>query len=73
MHIDAGAEGDRVVILDDLLATGGTVEACCRMAERSGATVVGCAFVIELGFLPGRERLNGYDVLSLVQYASEDE
>ena len=61
----------RVLVHDDLLATGGTAHATCRMVEGLGGIVVGLAFVVELTFLPGRERLRDYDVHSLVQYASE--
>jgi adenine phosphoribosyltransferase len=57
-----------VLVHDDLLATGGTALAKCRLVEVLGGHVVGVAFVVELGFLPGRERLRGYDVLSLVRY-----
>lgn len=72
MHSDAITNGDRVLLIDDLLATGGTMEACCRLAEQSGATVVGCAFLVELTFLPGRKRLAPHRVVSLIQYDSED-
>ncbi|MEX0715683.1 MAG: adenine phosphoribosyltransferase [Planctomycetaceae bacterium] len=68
MHIDALAAGDRVLLVDDLLATGGTMQACVRMVERTGAVIVGCAFVIELNGLKGRDRLAPYDVYSLVRY-----
>ena len=68
MHADALAGGARVLVHDDLLATGGTAEALCALAERAGAEVAGCAFVIELAFLSGRERLANYDVHSLVVY-----
>ncbi len=71
MHTDALQAGDNVLLVDDLLATGGTMEACIRIAERAGANVVGCAFVIELDFLNGRERLRPYDVYSLVHYDTE--
>ncbi|MEZ6124705.1 MAG: adenine phosphoribosyltransferase [Planctomycetaceae bacterium] len=71
IHRDAIADGDRVLLVDDLLATGGTIEACRKLAERQGAEVVGAAFVIELAFLNGRSRLNGTDVLSIIQYQSE--
>ena len=71
MHKDALAGGARVLVHDDLLATGGTAEALCRLVEQAGAEVVGCAFVIELGFLGGRERLAPRDVHSLVTYDSE--
>ena len=68
MHADALADGARVLIHDDLLATGGTAEALAELVERLGATVVGCAFLLELGFLDGRRRLGGRDVLALVTY-----
>ncbi|NLE39495.1 MAG: adenine phosphoribosyltransferase [Pirellulaceae bacterium] len=68
MHDDAVSPGDRVLVLDDLLATGGTVAACCRMIEKAGGTVVGCAFVIELTELEGAKKLAGYDLFSLVKY-----
>ena len=71
MHADALAGGARVLVHDDLLATGGTAAALCGLAERVGAEVAGCAFVIELGFLGGRERLGGYDVHSLISYDGE--
>ena len=68
VHSDAVTPGGRVVVLDDVLATGGTAKAKCELVEQLGGTVVGVAFVIELTFLNGRERLNGYDVHSLIQY-----
>ncbi len=71
MHVDAIAEGNRVLIVDDLLATGGTMQACIRLAEQSGAEVVACAHVIELTQLKGRERLAPYEVFSLIQYDGE--
>ena len=71
MHTDAVNIGDRVLLVDDLLATGGTMEACIRMAKRSKAVVVGCAFVIELSFLAGREKLKPYDTCCLLTYDSE--
>jgi adenine phosphoribosyltransferase len=71
VHADAVAGGARVLVHDDLLATGGTAEALCGLVEQAGAEVAGCAFVIELGFLPGRERLRRYDVRSLVVYDEE--
>jgi adenine phosphoribosyltransferase len=67
MHADAVAAGDRVLLIDDLLATGGTMAAACRLVGSLGATVVGVAFVIELCFLNGREKLPGYDVHSLIK------
>ena len=57
-----------MVIVDDVLATGGTAAATIRLVEKLGGTVVGLGFVIELGFLKGRQKLDGYDVLSLVTY-----
>ena len=71
IHTDAIVPGSRVLVHDDLLATGGTAQATCELVERLGGTVAGVAFVVELTFLPGRERLGGYDVLSLVSYDSE--
>ena len=68
MHRDALAAGARVLIVDDLLATGGTAEACCRLVESVGAEVEAVAFVIELAFLEGRARLAGREVDSLVVY-----
>jgi adenine phosphoribosyltransferase len=70
VHADAMAGGARVLVHDDLLATGGTAGALCGLVEQAGGIVAGCAFVIELGFLGGRERLAGYDVHSLVVYDS---
>jgi adenine phosphoribosyltransferase len=71
VHSDAFADGSRVLVHDDLLATGGTAEACCKLVESAGAEVAGCAFVVELGFLGGRERLEGREVHSLILYDSE--
>jgi adenine phosphoribosyltransferase len=68
IHRDAVVPGDRVVIIDDVLATGGTAGATIRLVEKLGGEVIGLGFVIELGFLHGREKLEGYDVLSLVTY-----
>ena len=68
IHADAIAEGERIAIVDDVLATGGTASATARLVERLGGRVVGLAFLIELAFLKGRERLAGYDVLSLLEY-----
>ncbi len=73
MHVDAVKKGERVLMVDDLLATGGTMQACVRMAEKAGAEVVGCAFLIELAFIPGREKLAPYDVCTLISYDSESE
>lgn len=71
VHQDAIRPGQKVLVHDDLLATGGTALAACRLVERLGGVVVGVAVVVELTFLRGRERLRGYDVLSLVTYDSE--
>lgn len=71
IHEDALKPGDRVVIIDDLLATGGTVKATINLCERLGATVVGIACLIELVDLNGRKLLEGYDVLSLMEYEGE--
>jgi adenine phosphoribosyltransferase len=71
VHADALRGGARVLVHDDLLATGGTAAALCDLVENAGGEVVGCAFVIELAFLRGRERLAGHDVHSLVVYESE--
>jgi adenine phosphoribosyltransferase len=68
IHADAIQPGVRVAIVDDVLARGGTASATARLVERLGGVVFGLAFVIELGFLKGRERLNGYDVVSLLEY-----
>ena len=68
LHCDDLPAGANVVVIDDLLATGGTVEACCRLVEKVGSQVVGCAFVVELVDLGGRTRIAQYDTLSLVQY-----
>ena len=67
MHRDAIQPGQKVLIVDDLLATGGTAQATCQLVEELGGEVAGIAFLIELTFLPGREKLAGYDVLALVQ------
>lgn len=68
MHKDAIKKGDRVVIIDDLLATGGTVEAAIKLVESLGGVVVGCAFLIELTGLKGRELLKDYNIFSLIDY-----
>lgn len=68
LHADAVKPGDRVIIIDDLLATGGTIHATIDLVQKLGGTVVGIAFLIELAFLDGRKELKDYDVLSLVTY-----
>ena len=71
IHSDAVASGARVLVHDDLLATGGTARTLCRLVEELGGVVAGCGFLIELTFLPGRERLAGYDVRALITYDAE--
>ena len=71
IHKDALESGDKVLIHDDLLATGGTMEAACKLVEKLGADVRQISFVIELDFLNGREKLQNYDVQSLIHYDSE--
>ena len=71
MHADALADGARVLLHDDLLATGGTARALVELVEGAGAQIVGCGFLVELAFLDGRERLAGYDVHALVSYEGE--
>lgn len=71
LHEDAIAPGSRVLVHDDLLATGGTAQALCSLVRELGGEVVGCAFLIELAFLPGRATLAGHDVHSLIRYDSE--
>jgi adenine phosphoribosyltransferase len=68
VHIDAIKPLARVLVLDDLLATGGTVAAACRLVEQAGGRVAECAFLIELTFLKGRERLKPHEVFSILQY-----
>lgn len=68
IHKDAIGSGNRVIIADDLLATGGTAKAVCDLVDKLGGTVAGLAFVIELSFLNGRERLAGHKVSSLLRY-----
>ena len=68
LHADAIASGQRVLVHDDVLATGGTARAICDLAEQLGGEIVGVAFVIELEFLKGRAQLDGHDVHSLISY-----
>jgi adenine phosphoribosyltransferase len=68
VHTDAVAPGARVLLVDDVLATGGTMAAGCKLIEKAGGTVVGCAFLIALGFLNGQDKLEGYDLFSLITY-----
>jgi len=71
VHTDALAGGSRVLVHDDLLATGGTAKALCELVEQLDAQVVACAFLIELAFLDGRRNLAGHDVRALLRYDSE--
>jgi adenine phosphoribosyltransferase len=68
IHTDAIIEGQRVLVVDDLLATGGTARATCDLVENLGGKIHGLSFVVELTFLPGREKLNGYDIHSVLSY-----
>ncbi|MEH7354235.1 adenine phosphoribosyltransferase [Neobacillus drentensis] len=68
IHKDAIKPGQRVLITDDLLATGGTIEATIQLVEQLGGVVAGIAFLVELGYLEGRKKLNGYDILTLMHY-----
>lgn len=71
IHVDGIATNSRVLIADDLIATGGTAAATAELVAKLGGRVVECAFVIELSFLRGREKLQPHEVFSIVQYASE--
>jgi len=68
IHKDAIQKGQRVLIVDDLLATGGTAEATAKLATKLGAKIAGLGFVVELEFLKGRDKLKEYDVMSLLSY-----
>ena len=68
MHIDAVAPGARVLLIDDLLATGGTMAASCQLIAKAGGKVIGCAFLVELAFLGGRAKLHPHEVFSLITY-----
>ena len=71
IHKDAISAGDRVLVHDDLLATGGTISAACKLVERLGGKIIGLCFLVELNFLKGRARLAPHDIVSLVQYETE--
>jgi len=73
MHKDAVKAGEKVLMVDDLLATGGTMAASCQMVEQLGGQIAGCVFLIELSFLGGRQKLEPYRLVSLMDYASESE
>ncbi len=68
IHVDGISPAQDVLLVDDLLATGGTIEACCRLVEKARARVVACAFLIELKALQGAARLTPHEVFSLLQY-----
>lgn len=68
IHVDGVMPGQRVLVVDDLLATGGTMRACCKLLERIGATIAECAFVIELEALNGRQFIEPYKAFSLLRY-----
>lgn len=68
MHTDGISPGQRVLMVDDVLATGGTMAAGCQLVERAGGVIHGCAFLVELTFLNGRQKLTGYDLFSLLEY-----
>lgn len=68
MHKDGIKKGQQVLMVDDLLATGGTMAACCKMVESLGGNIAGCTFLIELAFLNGRNALSKYDVFSVIKY-----
>jgi len=71
IHRDAIMPGENVLIVDDLLATGGTASAAVRLVEKLGGKIAGAAFLIELAFLNGREKLKNYEVISIIEYGSE--
>jgi len=71
IHEDSLVQGDVVLIHDDLLATGGTMEAACKLVEKTGASIAQISFMIELDFLKGREKLKDYEICSLINYDSE--
>jgi len=71
IHEDAISSGDNVLLVDDLLATGGTMAACCRLVESMGGKVVGCSFLVELSFLGGRSKLEGHEIASVIQFKKD--
>jgi adenine phosphoribosyltransferase len=73
VHKDAIKKGDRILIVDDLMATAGTALAAINLVENLGGSVIGLAFVVELAFLKGRDKLRGFDIFSLAEYTSERE
>jgi adenine phosphoribosyltransferase len=73
IHTDSIPPGTRVLVADDLLATGGTARAMCQLVEKAGGTVASVAFLIELGYLSGRDKLRPYDVISVITYDTPDD
>ena len=73
IHVDGVQPGQRVLLVDDLLATGGTMEACCRLLEKTGAEIVGCAFLIHLVDLAGEQRLKPYPCRSVLSYGTSSQ
>ncbi|MCH9033527.1 MAG: adenine phosphoribosyltransferase [Planctomycetes bacterium] len=71
IHEDAIQRGERVLMIDDLLATGGTMAACCKLVEYLGGNIIGCGFLIELAFLGGRAKLGEYPIHSILSYDAE--
>ena len=71
MHEDAIGKGERVLVVDDLIATGGTIEAAVKLVEQLGGTVVECAFVVELPELKGREKIKGHNIFTLTEFEGE--
>jgi adenine phosphoribosyltransferase len=71
MHKDSVYQGARVLLVDDLLATGGTMKAACELVENAGGIVVECAFIVDLPDLKGREKLKNYQVFTLVEFEGE--
>ena len=71
IHSDSIQNGDSVVVIDDLVATGGTLEASCKLIEKAGGEVAGISVLVDLAFIPWREKLKGYDIQSLVKYDRE--
>ena len=72
IHVDGIRPGQKVLVVDDLLATGGTIEACLRLLEKCDATIVGCAFLIHLESLGGEARLEPYDIHTVLSYGGDD-
>ena len=68
IHVDALGKNDRVLLIDDLIATGGTAAASCKLIEKLDAEIIGCAFLVELDFLNGRKKLSKYNIHSLIHY-----